>query len=305
MAGRPPKSLVAPQTYRIDRERLKPLVRVFGGHRLCDIAGGDIRGYQVVRADQVGSRTINLEVKVLRMVLRAAKLWSRVAEDYKPLPENRRGPGRALSVEDEKRLFEVASSKPQWDVAYYAAQLAANTTARSCELKGLRLPDVDLISRSMSVRRISTKTDAGCRLIPLNESAMWAATRLLERAQLLGASEPEHYLFPARVRRGISGRTTSGYDPSLPAKSWRTAWRELTKAAGLRGLRFHDLRHHCITRLAEAGVAEQTLMAIAGHVSRQMLEHYSHIRIQAKREAVAALEPPKPLAHQQAPIAVN
>src|SRR3972149_4172054 len=135
MAGRPPKSLVAPQTYRIDRERLKPLVRVFGGHRLCDIAGGDIRGYQVVRADQVGSRTINLEVKVLRMVLRAAKLWSRVAEDYKPLPENRRGPGRALSVEDEKRLFEVASSKPQWDVAYYAAQLAANTTARSCELK--------------------------------------------------------------------------------------------------------------------------------------------------------------------------
>jgi integrase len=60
--------------------------------------------------------------------------------------------------------------------------------------------------------------------------------------------------------------------------------------AGLSGLRFHDLRHHCITKLAEAGVAEQTLMAIAGHVSREMLEHYSHIRMQAKREAVESLE---------------
>jgi hypothetical protein len=31
-------------------------------------------------------------------------------------------------------------------------------------------------------------------------------------------------------------------------------------------------------------------MAIAGHVSREMLEHYSHIRMNAKREAVAALD---------------
>jgi integrase len=59
----------------------------------------------------------------------------------------------------------------------------------------------------------------------------------------------------------------------------------------LKGLRFHDLRHHSITRLAEAGVPEQTLMAIAGHVSRKMLDHYSHIRVQAKRDAVQLLEP--------------
>ncbi len=55
-------------------------------------------------------------------------------------------------------------------------------------------------------------------------------------------------------------------------------------------MRFHDLRHHCITRLAEKGVPEQTLMAIAGHLSRQMLEHYSHVRMQAKRDAVKAID---------------
>jgi hypothetical protein len=31
-------------------------------------------------------------------------------------------------------------------------------------------------------------------------------------------------------------------------------------------------------------------MAIAGHVSKAMLDHYSHIRLQAKRAAVDALD---------------
>ena len=53
----------------------------------------------------------------------------------------------------------------------------------------------------------------------------------------------------------------------------------------------HDLRHHAITKLAEsADASEETIMSIAGHVSREMLTHYSHIRTKAKRKAVAALD---------------
>jgi integrase len=85
-------------------------------------------------------------------------------------------------------------------------------------------------------------------------------------------------------------RGTMGFDFTKPMRSWRTAWKNLTEKAKLPGLRFHDLRHHCITKLAEAGVPDQTLMSIAGHVSREMLEHYSHIRMQVKRDAVGALE---------------
>jgi len=307
LAGR--AKLVAPQTHRIDKERLVPLLKWFGGRRLCDITGTDVQTYQLTRVGQVGPRTINLETKVLRMILKTVKLWARLADDYKPLLANKKGPGRALSPDEEKRLFEVAGSNPRWDAAYYAAQIAANTTARSCELKGLRLADVDLISRTMTVRRVTTKTDAGCRVIPLNETAAWAVARLLDRARLLRASEPEHYLFPAfkfRHTKTVCQAAGAGYDPTSPMKSWRTAWRSLTKAADLAGLRFHDLRHHCITRLAEAGVPEQTLLAIAGHVSREMLEHYSHIRIQAKREAVATLEVAKPPAREkQAALTVN
>jgi hypothetical protein len=38
-------------------------------------------------------------------------------------------------------------------------------------------------------------------------------------------------------------------------------------------------------------VSEETIRALAGHVSKRMLERYSHnIRVQAKQAAIAALE---------------
>ena len=53
------------------------------------------------------------------------------------------------------------------------------------------------------------------------------------------------------------------------------------------------MRHTAITNLAESQNSDQTIMSIAGHVSRQMLEHYSHIRMEAKRRAVEALSLPR------------
>jgi Phage integrase family len=59
-------------------------------------------------------------------------------------------------------------------------------------------------------------------------------------------------------------------------------------------MRFHDLRHTATTKLAEGQASDQTIMAIAGHVSRQMLEHYSHIRLAAKRAALEGISTPLP-----------
>jgi len=65
-------------------------------------------------------------------------------------------------------------------------------------------------------------------------------------------------------------------------KSWRSAWRAALP------IRFHDLRHTCITKLAESQASEHTV-AIASHVSRKMIEHYSHIRMAAKCTALDAI----------------
>jgi hypothetical protein len=45
-------------------------------------------------------------------------------------------------------------------------------------------------------------------------------------------------------------------------------------------------RHTLITELAESDAGDETIMAIAGHVSKKMLSHYSHIRTEAKRSAL-------------------
>jgi integrase len=211
----------------------------------------------------------------------------------------------------KRKLFETAASRPEWMVAHCAAVLAVSTTCRGVEIKNLRWQDVDLFSRIATIRR--SKTAAGHRTIPLNGDAMAALARMLERARALGSSEPEHYVFPACEERII--------DPSRPQKSCRTAWRKLVResarrvgreaaeqalesgkglrgaiaawkraAAPIRGLRFHDLRHQAITEMAEAGASDATLMAVAGHMSRRMLEHYSHVRMAAKRAALEKLE---------------
>lgn len=55
------------------------------------------------------------------------------------------------------------------------------------------------------------------------------------------------------------------------------------------GFRFHDLCHQCITEMAENGVPEAAMQSIAGHLSKKMLDHYSHVRLTAKRKAVEGL----------------
>lgn len=281
LAGR--KVTVAPKTYSSDKGRLRPLIRAFGGRRLEELTAGGgalIRAYQLSRSAKVGPRTINMELTVLRLILKGARLWRQIEDDVRSLREPSGGPGRCLSPEDEARLWATAQARPDGVVAYWCGLLAVNTAMRGGEIKHLRLADVDLTARQLNIRR--SKTDAGVRLIPLNATAHWALAQLMQRAAKLGAAKPEHFLLPHRVAERV-------YDATRPQLTWRTAWRKLTRAAGLPGLRFHDLRHTAVTKLGEAGVAEATMKAIVGHLSVRMLEHYSHIRVAAKRDAVERL----------------
>jgi integrase len=303
------KPHVAERTQQFETERLRPLVKFFGENLLLRIKAEHISAYQRARLEQhISGRTINMEVGVLRRMLKRAKVWAAVGEDVKPFREHVHQPGKVLTTEQKQLLFETAATKPEWMVAHCAAVLAVSTTCRGVELKHVRWNNVDLFERVVHVKR--SKTDAGHRSIPLNGDAMAALARLWERAQAHGATNPEHFVFPACENERI--------DPTKRQKSWRTAWRSLVKETAKRagneaakraeqagrdkeearwrasepfkGFRFHDLRHQAITELAEGGASDATLMAIAGHMSREMLEHYSHVRMAAKRKAVEGLQ---------------
>jgi integrase len=272
---------VSERSIQFEKERLKPLKEFFGDQRIGKIRGHEIREYQRVRREAgLSSKTINMDVGVLRLLLKRAKTWTLVADDVKLFPKQPRIVAKVLTKEQKAHLFRIASSRPDWMVAYCAAVLAVSTTCRSVELKNLRWADVDIFGQTVKVRR--SKTEAGHRTIPLNRDATLALAKLRERAEAFGSSDQEHCVFPSCENKHI--------DPNTPQKSWRSAWRRLTHAAGFPGFRFHDLRHQAITEMAEAGASDATIMAVAGHVDRAMMEHYSHVRMAAKRDVLQKLE---------------
>ena len=265
------------------RCHLKP---VLGTLLLCDIDGSRIASYQARRkAEGASARTLNKEVQVLRQILKRYKLWGNLQGDVKFERESDLI-GKAITEEQETGLLAACESNV---LLRTVVSLALNTALRKNEIRTLRWQQIDLLARTLTVGRTKTEGGSG-RTIPLNSVAYAAAVRWASR---FPEAKPEHYVFPSCEAAGIEREhpDTERIDPNRAIKSWRSAWRRALKDAGL-SIRFHDLRHTCITKLAEGQASEQTLMSIAGHLSRKMVEHYSHIRMAAKRTALDAIVKP-------------
>ena len=166
--------------------------------------------------------------------------------------------------------------------------LELSTGMRSGEAKSLQWMNLDLDSSVLIVGRSKTNAGKG-RQIPFNSDlreALEAHRRWYVRK--IGEPKAEWCVFPGRQGKGTNPRPL---DPTRPVGDITSAWDTLRERCGVR-CRLHDLRHTAATKMAEAGVPESTMLALMGHMSRAMLEGYSHIRMKAKREAVKSLELP-------------
>jgi hypothetical protein len=76
-----------------------------------------------------------------------------------------------------------------------------------------------------------------------------------------------------------------------PIRIVKRAWKTALNNAGIRPVRFHDLRHTFNTRLMEAGVLQEVRMALMGHSPGSKVHAtYTHIELPVKREAIRKLE---------------
>ena len=267
----------------------------FGGRLVCDIGPQDIANYQRKRLTAGKShRTVNYEVGTLRGILRYFGLWGQISDRVNTLPE-RHEVGRAVSPEDEEKLIRAAQQSRSAALLPLLA-LSLDSGLRASEVRALHRRDVNLVWQagvitSGEIVVPKSKTDAGTgRTIPLTRRACAVLTMWLSR---FPGANPESYMFPWH-RVGVSGNertpAISGVDLSRPMGSWKTAWNTACKKAGVK-YRWHDNRHTFVSRLAEnPNVSEETIRALAGHVSQRMLQRYSHIRLQAKRAAIEAVE---------------
>lgn len=163
---------------------------------------------------------------------------------------------------------------------YAAFMLARNAGLRDTEIKTLTWGQVNLKVKSLQVGR--SKSDAGeGRIIPLNSDLNEALVAYREwYVERFGAAHDEWYLFAWGKPRPC--------DPTRHSTSLKTAWRTVRSSAKVKGRR-QDNRHTLTTELAESGAGDETIMEIAGHVDRQRLRHYSHIRMELKRSALEAV----------------
>jgi integrase len=146
---------------------------------------------------------------------------------------------KVLDDIEERHLFAVAASRPEWQVALLAAKLTRNSTASGCELRNLKFEDVVLDDGTprMIINEASAKNGYRGRTIRLNLTAKATLETSMERARKLGSHLPEHYIFPKRIVRGL-------WDPYKPASSaWiRVPFEELRKAAGFPRFTFGEIK---------------------------------------------------------------
>ena len=279
-----------PKSVVFSNQRLAHVRRLLGGMLISDLTEDRVRDYIKARlGESAGGRTINMELGELSRALghKQSALWPKVRK----LEENH-DVGRALSPEEETRMLTDAAESSKRNPAMYPFLcIELSTGMRSGEAKTLRWLNLDLDSSVLVVGRSKTNAGKG-RQIPFNSDLRSVLEDYRQwYVRKLGEPKPEWYVFPGRQGKKAGKGQDRPLDPTRPVGDITNAWDLLRERCGVR-CRLHDLRHTAATKMAEAGVPESTMLALMGHMSRAMLERYSHIRMAAKRDAVKSLELP-------------
>jgi integrase len=276
-----------PQSARFAEYAIDHLKQLLGSKMLVDFNEATVIQYQNARlGESAAPKSINEEVGFMLRILGDPGDLLRIRLRKKKMLKLkvRQTVGKAYTPAEKDRMLEEAR-KARSPHIYLALTLALNAGMRDAEIRNLTWEQIDFTKKFLAVGRSKTEAGEG-RTIPLNsalfevlsEYAVWYREKF-------GDHCAEWYVFPF-------GKPSPS-DPTRPVTTLKTAWNNVRTNAQVKG-RWHDNRHTLITDLAESGAGDQTIMDIAGHVSKQMLKHYSHIRMEAKRHALEAIVTQRP-----------
>jgi integrase len=174
-----------------------------------------------------------------------------------------------VSARSELELFEDSRDAE-------AVRVAAYSGLRLGELLALRWRDVDwtgsalTISRSLSSGVEGTTKTGHVRRVPMADQAAAALDRLSQRQDFVS---PDDYVFCNPLGRPLDG------------SALRRRYKRARDAAGLRPLRWHDLRHTFGSLLVAGGVDLVSIKDAMGHSQLTTTSRYLHARPATERAA--------------------
>ncbi len=248
---------------RRDETCIRSLNSIFGTRYLHEITGLDIEKYKLKRKEKVTNATINRDLQCLKHVFKKAIEWGKIS--YSPaakvkLLKERNTRTRYLEEEEIKALVDVCCDHLRPIVIS-----ALNTGMRKAEILNLKWKDIDFRQRMICL--LDTKNNER-REIPVNDILF----KTLLRVKKNPASP---YVFCKKDGR--------------PYDNVRRSFDTAKKKAGIKGFRFHDLRHTFASHLVMAGVDLKTIQELLGHKSIDMTVRYSHLSPDHKKLALDIL----------------
>ncbi|MGW7254134.1 tyrosine-type recombinase/integrase [Streptomyces sp. NPDC054834] len=245
-----------------------------------------------------GKRLSPLTVTYVHAVLKSA-LEHAVREDELPrnvarnvkttTPRPRRF--QPLTAAEARQLLRAANG----DRLHPLYELALRTGLRKGELLGLHWEDLDLDGGTATIHRSLQRTRSQ-GLTVLNTKTLASERRIALPTECVNSLKIHQEQQQEERQAAGTGWTDNGLvfttrkgRPLDPTNLTRRFHR-LLHSAGLRTIRFHDLRHSTATLLLEQGVDLVVIKELLGHAHIGVTAGvYAHVRLRLQRQAIDTL----------------
>lgn len=258
----------------VEKFRLPKLRAFFKGMNAKDITYDVVTGYVARRMDEAAPATVLYELKLLKRMFKIAHRAGRISgmPHFPTVSVGDNARKGFCSPEEIERVIEhlPEHAKPIVRCLYL-------TGWRTSEVLTLTWARVDFDAATLRLDSTNSKTGKS-RTFPF--AGLPTLVELLhEQRERTSMLEREDGRIVCHVFH-LEGDML---------KSFRTAWRDAVKKAGLPGLRPHDLRRSAARNLVRAGVPEGVVMKLCGWTTRSMFDRYNVADMRDLEEGVGRL----------------
>lgn len=240
------------------------------------------------------TKTVSYVHQVLRTALSLAVRWDMASRNVAKLvdkPRVERKPINPFTPEEARRFLQAI--RGQRLEALFSVALALGL--RQGEALGLRWDDIDFAAGTLRVSNQLQRIDHRLVLVPPKTSK---SRRTLVMPRLIVDTLLEHQkrqvaekLWAGSAWREAGLVFANRAGGPIQAKRVIEQFHQTLTDAGMRRIRFHDLRHSCATLLLVQGVSPRVVMEVLGHSEIALtMNAYSHVVPELQRDAADRMQ---------------